>query len=123
MPLTAAQTLIIAQVGDEVTTTYPSGVLATNIAAIWTSYDGLSTDLQKLYTKRDCIDLVLGAVRGQVDFEIANDHSRKQSQKYAALIAMRQVCQQDIDRVANGAAFSVTPVRSDGYATLEAEDV
>jgi hypothetical protein len=96
--LSAAQTLIVAQVGDEVTTAWPGGVLATNIAAVWDGYADSPTELQKLYTRRDCIDLVLGVVRGQVDFQIANDHSRKQQQKAATLLSMRQACLDDIDR-------------------------
>lgn len=113
MTLSAEQTLIVLQVGDEVTTAWPSGILAANIAAVWDSYAGASLELQKLYTRRDCIDLVLGVVRGQVDFQIANDHSRRQQQKAQTLLAMRQVCLDDIDRIvltqgAGGAVGTIT---------------
>lgn len=107
------QALIVAQVGDEVTAAWPDGILAGNVATIWDGYaDTGSPDLQKLYTKRDCIDLVLGAVRGQVDFTIDNDHSRKQSQKRVALMEMRQACMDDVDRIlaTMGAGGAIGPI-------------
>lgn len=101
MPVTDAdiQALIILEVGDEATAAAPGGILAANIATIWASYADkaqIAPRLQELYGKRRCIDLVLGVVRGQVDFEIFQDHRRNQSQKAKALEAMRADCQAEI---------------------------
>lgn len=120
MPLSDEQTLIVTEVGDEVTTEWPSGVLATNIVTVWARYSAADTELQRLYTKRDCIDLVLGVVRKQVDFEIANDHSRKQSQKHAVLLKMRQACLDDIDRLAAAAAKASSGAGAIGTITKTA---
>jgi hypothetical protein len=96
------QALIILEVGDEVTTAWPLGVLYANIATMWASFADkaqVSARLQELYTKRRAIDAVLGIVRGQVTYNIANDHSRNQSDKAKTLLAMRKETQDEIVRV------------------------
>lgn len=96
------QALIILEVGDEITTAWPSGVLTANIAAMWASFADkalIAPRLQELYTKRRAIDTVLGIVRSQVTFNIANDHSRNQSDKAKTLLSMRGEVQADITAV------------------------
>lgn len=96
------QALIILEVGDEVTAAWPTGVLFTNIATMWDSFADkalVAPRLQELYTKRRAIDAVLGIVRGQVTFNIANDHSRNQSDKAKTLLSMRQEAQAEIVRL------------------------
>lgn len=96
------QALIILEVGDEVTPAWPSGVLAANIALMWASFTDkaqISARLQELYTKRRAIDSVLGIVRKQVTFNIANDHSRNQSDKAKTLLSMRKETQDEIVRL------------------------
>jgi len=96
------QALIILEVGDEVTAAWPTGVLFANIAAMWASYADkaqISARLQELYTKRRAIDAVLGIVRGQVTYNIANDHSRNQSDKAKTLLSMRKEAQDEITRL------------------------
>lgn len=96
------QALIILEVGDEVTAAWPAGVLTANIAIMWASFADkalISARLQELYTKRRAIDSVLGIVRGQVTYNIANDHSRNQSDKAKTLLAMRKETQDEITRV------------------------
>jgi hypothetical protein len=96
------QNLIILEVGDEVTTAWPTGVLTANIAAMWASFADkaqISARLQELYTKRRAIDSVLGIVRNQVTYNIANDHSRNQSDKAKTLLSMRKETQDEIGRV------------------------
>src|SRR5690242_6739591 len=99
---TDIQQLIVLEVGDEPTAAFPGGILAANIATVWASYAdkvALAPRLQELYSKRRCIDLVLGVVRGLVDYEIVNDRRRNQSQKAKALEAMRTDCQAEIDTI------------------------
>lgn len=99
---TDIQALIILEVGDEVTTAWPSGVLTANIVAMWESYADkalIAPRLQELYTKRRAIDAVLGIVRNQVTFNIANDHSRNQSDKAKTLLSMRGEVQADIKQI------------------------
>jgi len=96
------QALIILEVGDEITVAWPTGVLAANIALMWASYTDkaqISARLQELYTKRRAIDAVLGIVRGQVTYNIANDHSRSQSDKAKTLLSMRADVQSELERV------------------------
>lgn len=93
------QSLLILEVGDEVTSAFPGGMLATNIAMAWASYADkalIAPRLQELYTKRRCIDLVLGVVRGQVTYQIANDHTFNGSDKAKTLLNLRQECQTEI---------------------------
>jgi hypothetical protein len=96
------QSLIILEVGDEVTTAWPIGVLFANIATMWASFADkaqIAPRLQELYTKRRAIDAVLGIVRGQVTYNIANDHSRNQSDKAKTLLSMRKETKDEIVRV------------------------
>jgi len=96
------QGLIILEVGDEVTAAWPTGVLTANIATMWASFADkalVSPRLQELYTKRRAIDAVLGIVRNQVTFNIANDHSRNQSDKAKTLLSMRKDTQDEIARL------------------------
>jgi hypothetical protein len=96
------QALIVLEVGDEVTTAWPSGVLNANIVTMWASFADkaqIAPRLQELYTKRRAIDAVLGIVRGQVTYNIANDHSRNQSDKAKTLLSMRKETQDEIVRV------------------------
>jgi hypothetical protein len=102
------QALITTQVGDEVTTEWPDGVLSANIATIWEGYTDESAALQRLYTKRDCIDLVLGIVRKKVDFRDPAGISADLSDLYDHLVRMRADCLQDIDRVVSGSAQGST---------------
>lgn len=96
------QALIILEVGDEITPAWPSGVLTANIALMWASYADkaqIAPRLQELYTKRRAINSVLGIVRGQVTYNIANDHSRNQSDKAKTLLSMRKETQDEIVRL------------------------
>ncbi len=129
------QSILVDEVGDEVTEKYPSGILATNVALYWASYADkaqIGPRLQELYTKRRCVDAVLGIVRKLVDFEIHNDHRRSQSQKAKALEAMRDDCQAEIDTIekktrsnrggAAGLITTVTPQSPPNTAWPDAND-
>jgi len=96
------QSLIILEVGDEITPAWPSGVLLANIALMWASYADQALTaprLQELYTKRRAIDAVIGIVRSQVTYSIASDHSRNQSDKAKTLLSMRGEVQAEITRL------------------------
>lgn len=99
MPATASQiqAFIVLEVGDE------AGVLADNLAAVWDSFAdkaGAGPRLQELYAKRRCIDLVLGALRSQVDFTTdGQDLSFKAHQRIDTLNTMRKDVQTEIARV------------------------
>lgn len=96
------QSLIVLEVGDEITDAWPNGVLFANIALMWDSFADktqISARLQELYTKRRAIDTILGIVRNHVTYNIANDHSRNQSDKAKTLLSMRKETQDEITRV------------------------
>ena len=95
------QSLIVLEVGDVVTPSAPSGILTTNIALIWQSYQDkrqIWPRLQELYSKRRCLDIVLGVRREQVD-RAADTIRENLSQIAAELEKMRAACQQEIARV------------------------
>jgi hypothetical protein len=85
--------LIIAAVGDVNTVVYPTGILAENIDSIWDAYEYVevtNTELHDLLVKRDCILLVIGAVRNYVDNRIAGDSEVKSHQVIDTLMSMLQ---------------------------------
>lgn len=87
--------LIIAKVGDVDTTGKPvqlgvPGVLAMNVGMIWDSYSDKRARLRELYTRRDCIDLVMATVRDYVDLGM-DGLRRSDSQKFKNLMDMRQI--------------------------------
>lgn len=92
------QQLIISQVGDTA-----QSVVAQNVAGVWDAYAGRALvagpALQALYTKRDCIDLVLGSLREDVDSAIPGDMASKEDQKTGHLRAMRTEASAEIVRL------------------------
>lgn len=95
------QALIVLEVGDVVTPSAPSGILATNIALIWQSFADkrqVWPRLQELYSKRRCLDIILGLRREQVD-RSADTISERLSQMAGELERMRAACQKEIERV------------------------
>src|SRR5438270_3282879 len=86
----ATQTLILTQVGDT-----PDGTCATLIGAIWDGYADYGVvhpRLQRFYTQRECIDLVLGVLREQIDAGLSGDLELKAQQKVLNLQAQRAAC-------------------------------
>jgi hypothetical protein len=98
MPLTAhMRTLILTQVGDTV-----DGIVDQLIDAIWDDYADYGVvhpRLQRLYTQRECIDLVLGKLREEVDAGLGMDLDEKSSQKVGNLQAQRAAVQAAIDQL------------------------
>lgn len=95
------QSLIVLEVGDVATPSAPSGILATNIALIWQSFADkrqVWPRLQELYSKRRCLDIVLGLRREQVD-RAADTIRESLSQIARELEQMRAACQREIDKV------------------------
>lgn len=114
------QSLIVLEVGDEVTAAWPSGILSANIATVWASYADkalIAPRLQELYSKRRCIDIIVGIVRGQVTFSISGDHSRNQSDKAKALMDMRRACQDEITLLEAKARANRAPANDELAAT------
>lgn len=107
----ALQALIIAQVGDE------AGVLAANIPTLWTRWAGklsVHPDLRDLYVRRDCIRLVLPAMRKKADIAQAGGGSVRTSAWFDHLLSMLAEIQAEIVRIERRAAASrpgvVTPI-------------
>ena len=101
---TTQQTLIIAEVGDA-----PDNRVTTNIVAIWADEAGhanVDPKLQVLYTKRRCIDLLLGYYRGRVDMRTFDHAELKLSQMTGNLAQMRLGVQTEITRLEKKARSS-----------------
>jgi hypothetical protein len=111
MTLTDSQIrqLIIAKVGEVDHTGKPvpfggTGVLALNIVAIWDSYDDKRARLRELYTRRDCIDLVMATVRNYVDLGL-DGLRRSDNQKFKNLLDMRKIVTDKIAAIERALRF------------------
>lgn len=86
------RTLITAMIGDcdvnGVPTNSTDGVIALNIELVEAEYEGRPITLQKLYTHRDCIDLVLARLKDQVNTQVGNIQASN-SQRARTLLQMR----------------------------------
>lgn len=94
--------LIVLEVGDVATAPYPSGLLAANAPLLWQRFQDkrlIAPRLQEMYTKRACIDLVVGVERARTDVTLGTDMSDKRSQRFAALDTMRRETQAEIVRL------------------------
>jgi hypothetical protein len=79
------QELIVLRVGDDAATT-----LATNIALLWQARSSIADlDIRALQVTVDAIDLMLGRVRGQVDFRGPDGSSVSLSDLFTHLQQMR----------------------------------
>jgi hypothetical protein len=101
--------LIIAKVGDVDTTGKPvqlgvPGILAMNVGLIWDSYSDKRARLRELYTRRDCIDLVMATVRDRVDLGM-DGLRRSDSQKFKNLMEMRSIVTSKIAAIERALRF------------------
>lgn len=80
------QDLVVLRVGDDA-----AGTLATNMALLWVGREAIADlGLRALQVTVDAIDLMLGRVRGQVDFRAPDGSSVSLSDLFAHLMAMRE---------------------------------
>lgn len=73
------QQLIVLETGDT-----PDSILTNNINMIWNSFADkapIFPRLQELYTKRVCIEIVLGTLRNQVSFSMNGDLNLRLEQR------------------------------------------
>lgn len=90
-----AQTKILDELGE-----LSGGSVGTAIAFLWAAYASkalIASGLQEAYTKRSCIDMLLGAVKINVDFSEPGGLSLKQSDQTAFLQDMRAQATAQID--------------------------
>lgn len=89
--------LIVQQVGDT-----EDHLVQQLIGPIWDSYadyGAVHPRLQRLYTQLECLDLLLGKLREEVDAGLGVDLDEKSSQKVANLQAQRAACLAHIAQV------------------------
>ena len=98
------QTILVLKVGETIS---PAGLLAANVAAMATQYDGLdakvaplgpSYSLERLYTERDLVLIAMGAARANVHMK-TGDQEKNAEQEAARLQAMYQNCMGEISRL------------------------
>ena len=102
------QALIVLEVGDVVTPSAPSGILTTNIALVWQSYADKALiwpRLQELYSKRRCLDIVLGVRREQVD-RAADTIRENLSQIAAELVISERTADTHVANILNKLGFT-----------------
>lgn len=80
-----------------------TGIVMRNISRIWLSYaskETFSPYLRDLYTRRDCLDMVIAVLESQVDTtSLSGNVSLKLSQRIAARQHQRFAIQTEIDRI------------------------
>jgi hypothetical protein len=85
------QALIILEVGDV------DSLVADNISACWDLYSELPVSREHyLRAKLKALDLLMGAVRGDVQFAVQGDLQVWQQQKLAALVTLRTAAESDL---------------------------
>jgi hypothetical protein len=118
MPVpSATKTLILTQVGDTT-----DAVCATLIDGIWDTYADYGVvhpRLQRFYTQRECIDLVLGKLREQIDAGLSGDLDIKASQKVANLQAQRHTCVAAIRQIED----QLRSARAPAVGTLDTTEI
>jgi hypothetical protein len=102
------QRLIVLEVGDA-----DDKRLSRNISLLWSLYvNAGSRTMQELLTRRRAIQLVMGAVRDQIDINAAGEVNVSWSQRIGNLKVMLDATQAQIDDVTTGGL-------SRGTGTLE----
>jgi len=96
VPTSDQRTEILSTVGD-----FSDGFLASQLDYVWQKYDVVGGGLQILYTKRDLLDMAMGRVREQVDFQTPSDVSVQASQLLNNILKMRNAIQAEIDKLSN----------------------